>query len=101
MEVRQTSTFRDWLANLRDARGKARITNEIVKYQYKRLGSWRSLGDDVYELKIAAGPGYRVYFTELSDELVLLLCGGDKDSQARDIRKAKTLARQWRSSDGT
>jgi len=94
IQIRQTDVFADWLDALRDIRGKA-----IIVARIKRLaagaGDVKAVGEGVCELRIDHGPGYRVYFTRRGHELVLLLCGGDKSTQARDIDKAKKLARQW------
>ena len=77
-----------WLDNLRDAEGRAFVRTRLKRVEQGNLGDVRSVGDGVHELKIDKGPGYRVYFGQDSD-LVVLLLGGDKDSQQRDIAKAK------------
>ena len=90
--VRQTTTFADWFAALRDDRAKSRIAARIVRVEAGNFGNCKSVGGGVSELRVDVGPGYRVYFTQRGGELVILLCGGDKASQQRDIAKARTLA---------
>lgn len=93
MKVRQTEDFANWLGKLRDAEGRKRIVARIVRIASTgNFGDFRSVGDGVSELRIASGPGYRVYYTLRGAEIVLLLCGGDKGSQDRDIAKAKDVA---------
>lgn len=92
LRVRQTKTFADWFAALRDERAKNRIAARIVRIEAGNFGDCKPVGAGVSELKVDVGPGYRVYFTRRDGELVILLCGGDKASQQRDIAKAKTLA---------
>ena len=90
--VRPTLLFTAWLDGLRDRRGAAVIAARILRLQVGLFGDAKPVGDKVSELRIAFGPGYRVYFTRRGDELVILLCGGDKASQVRDIAKAKNMA---------
>ena len=90
--VRQTATFADWFAALRDDLAKSRIAARIVRVEAGNFGNCKSVGGGVSELRVDVGPGYRVYFTQRGGELVILLCGGDKASQQRDIAKARTLA---------
>lgn len=91
-EIRKTAIFAKWLDELSDLRGRARILARIERLRGGNFGDWKSLGDGVGELRVDSGPGYRVYFTRVGSEIVVLLAGGDKSSQARDIRKAKELA---------
>lgn len=98
MEVRQTEVFADWLRKLRDTNGKKRIVARIVRIASTgNFGDFRSIGGGVSELRITSGPGYRVYYTLRGAEVVLLLHGGDKGSQDRDIERAKEMAAalQW------
>lgn len=74
------SPFQEWLDGLRDVRARALIRKRLIRVRQGNLGEWRSVGDGVKEIKIAFGPGYRVYFGEDGDTLVVLLCGGDKGS---------------------
>ena len=92
IEVRKTETFRRWLDNLRDARAFSKISARIVRMQEGNFGDVAPVGDGLSELRIDYGPGYRVYFKRRGKTLVILLGGGDKDSQARDIVMAKRLA---------
>jgi len=92
LRVRQTATFADWFGALRDDRAKNRIAARIVRVEAGNFGDCKSVGEGVSELRVDVGPGYRVYFTQRGAELVILLCGGDKASQQRDIAKARALA---------
>jgi len=92
--VLQTQHFRVWLTALRDDKGKARILARIRSAEFGNLGDVKSVGEGVSEMRIFVGPGYRVYFTRLGRQIVLLLAGGDKESQKRDIRRAQALARE-------
>ena len=94
METQQTLTFSDWLNNLRDVRAKTRIAIRIARIEAGLMGDVKSVGDGVSEVRIDFGPGYRLYFTRRGEELIILLCGGDKGSQAWDIAKAKEMAAQ-------
>lgn len=93
MIVKETARFRDWLKGLKDVIGRRRIVARIARIVSSgHLGDVEPVGDGVSELRVHVGPGYRVYFTRRGDELIVLLCGGDKDSQERDIRLAKAMA---------
>jgi len=92
IEVRRTAEFIDWITDLRDVSARARIAKRIDRIAQGNFGDVKSVGDGVSELRFTFGPGYRVYFTRKGDVVVILLCGGDKDSQARDIERAKALA---------
>ena len=94
IEVRQTAAFRDWMMGLRDQRARRRIAARIDRLVDGNPGDVKPVGDGVSELRIDHGPGYRLYFTQRGQFLVLLLCGGDKSSQDRDIAKAKALAKE-------
>lgn len=80
--------FSDWLDDLRDIRGKAAVLTRIRRMEEGNPGHCRSVGEGVQEMKIDFGPGYRVYFGLDGTVLVILLCGGDKGSQSKDIKKA-------------
>jgi putative addiction module killer protein len=95
MRVRKTDEFRDWLDRLRDQAGRARILVRVDRLIHGNPGDHRNLEGGVSELKIDFGPGYRVYYTQRGRQLLLLLMGGDKSSQAKDIDKARQLARDF------
>ncbi len=90
--IRQTRVFSAWLADLRDVQAKARINARIRRLSLGNPGQYRSLPGGVAELKIDYGPGYRVYYTKRGEELVILLCGGDKRTQNQDIERAISMA---------
>lgn len=92
VEVRQTDLFKDWFAGLSDAGAKRRIAQRIVRMQSGLLGDVKPVGEGLSELRVDYGPGYRVYFVRRGAEVVILLCGGDKRTQERDISRAKLLA---------
>ena len=94
IEVRQLDDFADWLSSLKDARAKAEIARRTRRLALGNPGDVKPVGEGVSELRIPYGPGFRVYFVQRGPVLVILLCGGDKGSQQRDIRKAKDLAKE-------
>jgi putative addiction module killer protein len=93
MRVRMTTVYRDWINGLRDLVARARIQVRVDRLVHGNPGSHRALREGVSELKIDVGPGYRVYFTERDGELIILLAGGDKSTQRRDIERAIELAK--------
>ena len=93
VEIRKTEAYANWLDGLRDLRGRARIQVRVERLAAGHAGDAKSVGGGVFELRIDAGPGYRVYYTEQAGRLVILLAGGDKSTQKTDIRHAKRLAR--------
>jgi putative addiction module killer protein len=93
-EVRQTRRFAEWFKSLRDRRAKARIAVRIDRLALGNPGDVKPVGNAISEMRITHGPGYRLYYMRKGDDLVILLCGGDKGSQRRDIADAKTLARE-------
>lgn len=93
-EVRRTAAFIDWLTGLRDVQSRARIAKRIDRIEQGNLGDARSVGGGVSELRFAFGPGYRVYYTMRGSVVVILLCGGDKGSQDRDIERAIGMAKE-------
>jgi putative addiction module killer protein len=96
MEIVKSGTFDRWLSMLADGRARARIQVRIDRLQTGNAGDSRPVGDGVSEMRVDYGPGYRVYFLRRGAQLVVLLCGGDKSSQSRDIESAKAIAQQWK-----
>ena len=96
IRVEQSDGFKLWLSKLRDMVAKAAIQTRINRLRLGNYGDSESIGDDVSELKIDVGKGYRVYYTRVGLKLVLLLVGGNKSSQNRDIKKAKALNAMYR-----
>ncbi|HEX4301766.1 MAG TPA: type II toxin-antitoxin system RelE/ParE family toxin [Rhizomicrobium sp.] len=94
IQIRETSTFRTWLDNLRDTNARNRISVRIRRLAEGNAGDAKSLGGGMSELRIDYGPGYRVYFTKRGNELIMLLAGGDKRTQWKDIDTARTLLRE-------
>ena len=94
IEVRQTETYSRWFDGLRDRQARGRIDVRIRRLSLGNPGDVRPVGEGVSELRIDYGPGYRVYFVQRGQTLVILLAGGDKQTQERDIRKALELARE-------
>ena len=92
-QIQQTDTFITWLSGLRDMRAKARIIARLETVRLGNLGDTRSVGDRVSEFRVDVGGGYRVYFTRRQRIVIVLLCGGDKSTQSRDIARAKQIAR--------
>ena len=96
VELVKTTVFGNWLDRLRDRRAKARILDRIERMAMGHRGDVKPIGGGLSEMRIHHGPGYRVYFMERGPLLIVLLCGGDKGSQSRDIERATLLAAQWR-----
>ncbi|MEP7455051.1 type II toxin-antitoxin system RelE/ParE family toxin [Phyllobacterium sp. SB3] len=93
-KIDKTATFVSWIDNLSDLRGRAKIMVRLSRLIDGNFGDCKYIGGDVSELRVNFGPGYRVYFTKQENVLILLLCGGDKSTQARDIRKAQLMSRE-------
>ena len=93
MEIRKTDVYVKWLDGLRDIRARGRVLARIERLAAGNPGDSESVGEGVSELRINYGPGYRVYYKQQGRELVILLAGGDKSSQSRDIKTALRLAR--------
>jgi putative addiction module killer protein len=100
LDVRQTETFRKWRAKLKDERARAFIASRLDRLAYGHAGDVAPVGEGISELRIHYGPGYRIYFLRRGNTVVILLCGGDKSTQARDIVAAKRLAGEWSDWDG-
>lgn len=88
--------FREWIDSLRDAKARARIRARIARLRAGSLGDWKTIGEGVFELRIDHGPGYRIYFGQEGASVVILVNGGDKSSQDRDIKTAHALWAEYR-----
>ena len=95
VQVLQSAEFKAWLRDLRDRRGAARIAERLTRVAAGHLGDVKFFGG-VGELRIDYGPGYRLYFARRGDAVIVLLCGGDKSSQKRDIKRAMRMAEEDR-----
>ena len=89
--LQKTNIFNEWLKRLRDKKALARIVFRMTKMEMGLLGDYKSIGDGISEIRIDYGPGYRLYFTKKNNVIIVLLIGGDKSTQSRDIAKAKML----------
>jgi putative addiction module killer protein len=94
IEVHQSDAFETWLRRLKDDNAVARIVARIRRMEQGNLGDTKSIGAGVMELRIDYGPGYRIYYVQRGAEVVVLLCGGDKRTQQRDIKRAHAMARE-------
>ena len=90
-QIRQTDVFAKWLAKLRDAKAKARILSRLDSARLGNLGDVKPLGGGLHEMRVHAGAGYRRYFSQRHQIVLLILCGGDKSTQDRDIARARRL----------
>jgi putative addiction module killer protein len=95
--VRLAQDFQDWLDELADRRAQVRIAARLRLAEAGSLGDWRPVAGSVSEMRVDFGPGYRLYFTRREHIVVVLLCGGDKSSQKRDISRAQRIARELES----
>jgi len=95
-QIQQTDVFAKWLSKLKDRRAAARMLARIESLRQGNAGDSKSLGSGLHELRIHFGPGYRIYFTRKAGLVVLLLCGGDKSSQSKDIARARNILSQLR-----
>ncbi len=93
IEIRQTKVYQKWFAKLQDRQARARIDARIRRLSLGNPGDIRPVGEGISEMHIDHGPGYRIYYVQRGQQLVILLAGGDKDSQDRNIQTAKDLAR--------
>lgn len=94
-EIIRSSTFSSWLLKLADSRARMRIQVRIDLMADGNFGDVKAVGEGLSEVRIDYGPGYRVYFMQQGRQVVILLCGGDKSSQPRDIKQAKLIAESW------
>lgn len=94
MEILKTDSFDKWLKKLKDKKAKAIIQININRLIEENIGKTRSLGEGIHEKKINYGPGYRLYFINHNQSIIVLLCGGDKSTQQSDIKQAKIIAKE-------
>jgi len=93
-QVYQTEFFENWFRNLKDQTAKSKIRIRIDRIETGNLGDHHTIGDGVSEIRITYGPGYRLYYVMRGKEIIILLCGGDKGTQNKDIKKAKKMAQE-------
>ena len=93
IKIRQTAVFAEWLAGLKDVRLRTRVVARIDRLAFGNAGDVAPIGEGISELRLHFGSGYRIYFVRRGALLIILLCGGDKRTQRRDIEEARTLAR--------
>jgi putative addiction module killer protein len=99
IKLKQSSTFQKWFKKLKDERGKTLITSRLDRLSFGHEGDAAPVGEGISELRIHYGPGYRVYFVRTGNVVIVLICGGDKGTQAKDIKAAKQIAAQWSDDD--
>ena len=92
IDVRKTEEFDDWLSALKDYKAVAKIAARVERLALGNPGDVKPVGEGISEMRIPYGPGYRVYYTQTRKEVVLLLCGGDRATQDKDIKRAKEIA---------
>lgn len=100
VEIIKSETFDRWLRNLRDIRAQAKVEMRIRRASIGNFGDVKPVGSGVSEMRIDYGPGYRVYFMQHGNLVIVLLCGGDKSTQDADIARAKTIAAEWSPNHG-
>jgi len=93
--IKESDYFSKWLMRLKDIKGKVSIIRRIKRVQNGNFGDYKSLGDNISELRIKVGAGYRVYYTQIDNQIIILLVGGDKSTQSKDIKKAKNMAKEY------
>jgi putative addiction module killer protein len=96
IEVVKSDQFEKWFRRLRDQRAKAKIEARIRRLSLGNPGDAKSVSGGIHEMRIDFGPGYRIYFAEFGELIVVLLCGGDKSTQADDIKLARAVAHEWK-----
>ena len=96
IEILKSAAFDTWFTGLRDRQARASITARIRRLSLGNPGDVKPVGGGISEMRINHGPGYRVYYCQRGTALVLLLCGGDKRTQATDIKRAAVIAKDWR-----
>ena len=94
IEIRESEAFAKWIRSLRDSVAKAKIASRIQRLKFGNPGDVKPVGEGVSEMRIDHGPGYRVYFVNRGNTIIVILCGGDKSTQQADIRRALGLAKE-------
>ena len=94
-EIKSTKMFAKWLSKLKDMKGRIAVARRIERMEQGNFGDVKSVGSRISELRITTGPGYRVYFTKKEETIIILLIGGDKSTQSKDIEKAETLLEEY------
>ena len=94
-KILETNNFSNWLTKLKDIKGKVSILRRIKRVGLGNFGDFKYLESNIYELRITTGPGYRIYYAKKEDKIILLLIGGDKSTQQKDIKKAKTILKEY------
>ena len=98
VQVVRTREYVSWVLSLRDDRARAKIALRVDRLSFGNPGDVKPVGGGVSEMRIDYGPGYRVYYGKRGNDVILLLCGGAKDGQSRDIKQAKALFEKWKKS---
>jgi putative addiction module killer protein len=96
-KIRRSSEYKKWVKNLKDARARARVFARVKRLSEGNPGDSQPIGEGFSEMRIDYGTGYRVYYKETGNEIVILLCGGDKSTQSRDIARAKDIFKEYKS----
>jgi len=94
-EIKSTKTFSKWLLKLKDMKGRVAVARRIERIEHGNFGDVKSVGTAISELRITTGPGYRVYFSKKEEQIIILLVGGDKSTQSKDIEKAEELLEEF------
>jgi putative addiction module killer protein len=94
IEIRLTSTFSQWLNDLKDQRARHHLVTRLRRFEQENFGDVKPIGNGLSEARIEYGPGYRLYFVKQGNLVVVMLCGGDKSSQKRDIATAKAMVKE-------
>jgi putative addiction module killer protein len=97
-EVQKTEEFDKWLSSLADQKAQAKIASRVERLGFGNPGDAKPVGAGISEMRVPYGPGYRVYFKQIEKTIILLLCGGDKSTQEKDIRRAKEIAAELKGS---
>lgn len=95
VEIKQTETFRKWRMQIKDSRLRGLIASRLDRLGFGHAGDVEPVGQGISELRIHYGPGVRIYFLKRGSTIIVLLCGGDKSTQAKDIKLAKRMATEW------